>query len=159
MRSTLFHSFRKQSPGFGIKEIRHVCFATDRFQAILVRARSAMKQRKENSNDTTRPNWHFRFFFFFLMLRVSFRIFSLHARLSRLTRLPLFVKRKVKSVTFVLSHESDGHARVLPFSFFFATTYVTFRRIRENHYHLRFYRCKYPAKRDSKRLYGIFKRE
>lgn len=160
-RSTLFHSFSSCRLGSPVTEpkweIRHSkCFATDRFQAILFRARSAMKQRKENSNDTTRPNWHFRFcaarflsiFFFFLSLsnlvlvaRCAFIVITAMSCLFRRG-----VRRKVKSVTFVLSHGSDGHARAVFLFYTFVSFFLPFcatalyvikgsRRMRERHYH------------------------
>lgn len=114
--SISFQAVENKSRRFKVRNSTFECFATDRFQAILFRARLAMKQRKENSNDTTRPNWHFRFFTLRVFLESGFRC-ALRVYCNSTSSLS-DVKRKMKSVTFVLSHESDGHARAI-FLFFF----------------------------------------
>lgn len=133
-RSTLFHSFSSCRLGSPVTEpkweIRHSkCFATDRFQAILFRARSAMKQRKENSNDTTRPNWHFRFcaarflsIFFFLSFFVESRSrCTLRVYCNNSNVLPLPARREAKSEKRdirSLSRKRRARSRCLSFLYF-----------------------------------------
>jgi len=171
-RSTLFHSFQiveSKSRRYGVKVRNSTfeCFATDRFQAILFRARPAMKQRKENSNDTTRPNWHFRFLrcAFFSNLGLVLHV----ARLLYSTFLPLWRKAKSEKRDIrSLSRKRRARSRCLFFLFFFP--FHLCHRIRhwriqedihEHHYIIQFYRFKYSAKRlkTARCFYMIFKRE
>lgn len=86
--SILFALTKKQNRGFGIKfksqseKFDTKCFATDRVQAILVRARSTMKQ-KERRTATTQlaPTDTFR------VARLFRILFSLHARVYDTARL------------------------------------------------------------------------
>lgn len=140
IRSAPFHFFRKKdkkSRVCGVKKIRHACasrrVAFRRLWSAREISNEAEKGEQQRHNS---PQLTLIFFNAFFFSRIFFRIFSLHARLGRTSRLS-HVKRKVKSVTFVLSHESDGHARVLPFSFSYSPPRTSrFGRSWIYHYHL-----------------------
>lgn len=115
-------------------------FATDRFQAILVRARSAMKQRKENSNDTTRPNWHFRsFFFFFNATRLFPNLLVAHAFIAFIASCLSSWNEKWKAWhSFSLTKATSTLVCCL-FLFFFSPHVRHVLKDPGYHYHLRFY--------------------
>lgn len=108
-----------------------------------------MKQRKENSNDTTRPNWHFFFFtprvFLESCSRYALRVYCKHV-------LPLWrdaksEKRDIRS----LSRKRRARSRCLSFSFLFFSSAPPLTSLGDprgcaNVTIIQFYRFKYSAK-------------
>lgn len=164
IHSTPFHPFEKQKvPDLVLKQF-DMCalnFATDRFQAILVRAKISNEAEKGEQQRHNSPQLTLSFpSLCYASLPESSRCMRVYRILTRLASLTWNEKCKAWH-SFSLTKATG--TLVCCLFFFFATTYVTFWRILNiavrNDLSSDFITilCKYPAKRDLKRLYGIFK--